>query len=336
MPPRRRKPRRGVVLGGGGVLGGAWMVGALCALEEVCGFDPRSAEMIVGTSAGSVIATMLGAGVSATQLRDHQQGRVLDSGPLAGFTWDYEFATGSARPPIPRPGMSAPAMVARNVLRLHEMPPTAVLAAFLPTGTRSLERLRQLVEAVSPVGAWSPNPGVRVVAMDLDSGRRVVFGEPGAPQVDLAGAVLASCSIPGWFAPVTIAGDRYVDGGACSATSVDVLAGKGLDEVYVLAPMVSFEHDRPGSVLARLERRWRVQVTKRCIAEADKLRHSGTTVHVIGPGAADLEAIGANSMDVTRRLSVLASSQLTAAAAWREIVPAVERPARRVRAVKVS
>ncbi|HPJ18427.1 MAG TPA: patatin-like phospholipase family protein, partial [Actinomycetota bacterium] len=55
--------RRGLVLGGGGILGAAWMIGALKALEEIHGFDPRTADYIVGTSAGSVLSSLLGAGV---------------------------------------------------------------------------------------------------------------------------------------------------------------------------------------------------------------------------------------------------------------------------------
>ena len=66
-----RKPKRGLVLGAGGVLGGAWSVGALCALEEVCGFDPRDADVIIGTSAGSVLGSLVAGGVSPRQLRDH-------------------------------------------------------------------------------------------------------------------------------------------------------------------------------------------------------------------------------------------------------------------------
>ncbi|MGB2970356.1 MAG: patatin-like phospholipase family protein, partial [Candidatus Nanopelagicales bacterium] len=98
---RKRTPKRGLVLGAGGVLGAAWAVGALCALEEVHGFDPRDAEVIIGTSAGSVLAALLGGGVSASQLRDHQLGIPVSDGPLAGFSWDYEKAT-TQRPGVPR------------------------------------------------------------------------------------------------------------------------------------------------------------------------------------------------------------------------------------------
>ena len=111
-----RKPKRGLVLGAGGVLGAAWSVGALCALEEVIGFDPREAEVIIGTSAGSVLASLVGGGVSPRQLRDHQLGVPITEGPLAGFSWDYERAT-TKRPGVPRlfgPGSGsscAPALV---------------------------------------------------------------------------------------------------------------------------------------------------------------------------------------------------------------------------------
>ena len=72
--------------------------------------------------------------------------------------------------------------------------------------------------------------------MGLGEGKRVPFGKPGAPVAPLSDAVMASCAIPAWFQPVEINGHKYVDGGACSATSVDLVADMGLDEVYVLAP----------------------------------------------------------------------------------------------------
>jgi NTE family protein len=129
--------------------------------------------------------------------------------------------------------------------------------------------------------------------------------------------VAASCAIPGWYAPLRIGGRRYVDGGALSPTSVDLLAGVGLDEVYVLAPMVSFAFDRPRSPVARAERRWRRFQTRRVLAEADVLRGSGTEVTILGPGPEDLQAIGANLMDPRRREAVLATALRTSAAALR-------------------
>ncbi len=314
----RRKPRRGLVLGAGGVLGAAWAVGALHALEEVHGFDPRDAEVIVGTSAGSVLAALLGAGVSATQLRDHQRGLPVAAGPLAGFSWDYERAT-SRRPGVPRwlaPGSGR--LLRSSARRLRHMPPTAVLSGFLPQGSQSLERIGHIVDAITPMDEWSPHPNLWICAMDYHTGKRVVFGREGAPAVPLSLAVMSSCAIPAWFKPVEIDGHQYVDGGACSATSADLVASMGLDEVYVIAPMASFAMDRPHHLIAKLERRWRVQVTKRCLREVEKVRANGADVVVLGPGPEDLEAIGANMMNVSRRISVLETSCRTSVEALRD------------------
>jgi NTE family protein len=291
------------------------MVGALAALQEVHGLDARDAEIIVGTSAGSVTAALLGAGVAVDDLRAHQLGLQPADARLAAAVWDYDTSAGGAHPPLPHFHVGSAALVTRNVSRWHRMPPTAVLAGLLPEGRGSLAAVGGLVAGLVPQG-WAPHPGVRVVALDYDTGRRMVFGSEQAPQVDLADAVMASCAIPGWYAPVAIGGHRYVDGGAWSATSTDLLAGLGLAEVFVLAPMVSFAFDRPASLLARAERRWRAQVTRRCLRDA-----TGTEVTVLGPGPEDLAAMGSNLMAADRRHDVLLTSLRTSVAALRDPEP---------------
>src|SRR3954454_9108139 len=52
----------GLVLGAGGVTGGAWLTGALHAIVEETGWDPGSADVVVGTSAGAIIGTIVAAG----------------------------------------------------------------------------------------------------------------------------------------------------------------------------------------------------------------------------------------------------------------------------------
>ena len=308
------QPRRGLVLGAGGVLGAAWSVGALCALEESTGLDLRRCDYIVGTSAGAVLAALLGSGVTPAELRDHQLGRTV-RGRLAELPWDYDRSTGGSRPPLPRLGVGSAALVRNNALRLRRLPPTAVISALLPVGRGSLDELSALVAALAPGGAWARHPGVWLVAMDYETGRRVPFGRPGEPKASLVEAVTASCAIPAWYSPVLIDGHRYVDGGACSATSVDLFTGLGLDEVYVIAPLVSLETDHPRSLLVRLERRWRAVVTRRCLHEAAKLEADGTKVTLLAPGPTDLETIGGNVMQTSRRVAVLETSLRTSAQA---------------------
>ena len=314
-----RQTTRGLVLGGGGVLGAAWMVGALVALEDVHGFDVRDSDVIVGTSAGSIIGALLSAGVSVQQMVAHQRGEPITDGPLAGFSFDYEKASGGSRPKRPKLlGPGSAKMIVSGLGSVGRMPPTAVLSGFVPAGKGSLARVGHLIDAITPMDEWSPHPNYWAVTMDYESGRRVAFGKASEPVGPLSKAVMASCSIPGWFEPIEIDGRWYVDGGTWSATNADLLAGRNLDEVYVIAPMVSFHFDRPRSLLTRLEWRWRVQVTKRCIKEVDKVRSGGADVTVVGPGPEDLEAIGANLMDLPRRLQVLDAAIRTSTQALRD------------------
>lgn len=306
--------KRGLVLGGGGLLGAAWTVGALTAIEDDTGLDVRDFDYIVGTSAGAVLTGLLGAGVDVSTIRDHQLGQV-GSGPLARHQWDYDTATGGSKPPRPRWRVGSPALVTKNVRRLRRMPPLTVLSALAPVGRGSLQSVGDLIDAVVPGEAWAPRDGIWVVTLNYDTGRRVPFGRPGEAPAGLAQAVMASCAIPGWFAPVTIGGQRYVDGGTWSATSADLLIGLGLDEVYVVAPMVSFELDHPTTFLTRVERRWRARATLRCMREVSRLRMEGTDVTVLGPGPDDLVEMGGNVMDTSRRLSVLETSMRTSAQA---------------------
>jgi NTE family protein len=314
QPPRLR---RGLILGGGGTLGASWTIGALVALHNRLGLDARDADLIVGTSAGSILAALLGAGASADDLWRHQHGHPVESGPLAGRVFDYDNAAGGPAPPRPQAAIGSPRLIARSMRHPRRFPSTAVISAFLPAGRGSLGDIGKMVEDVIPSGAWSPHPGVRVVAMDYDSGERVVFGEPGSPHTGLAEAVVASCSIPGWFPPARIGERRFVDGGTFSNTSLDLLSaermpgGLPLDEVYVLAPMAARGYDKPGTVMGRLERGYRHRVTRQMLHEAKQVREAGTKVIVLCPGPDDLEVLGANLMDPTRRAAVLATARRT-------------------------
>lgn len=311
--------RRGIVLGGGGVLGGTWAVGALLALQRSFDFDPRDADVLVGTSAGSVLAALLGAGVSPEQLRQRYNDEVVVDGPLAGLEWDPDAAVGGHRPGLPRGlGPGSLRLLGHALRHPDEASMTSVVAALMPTGGRTMAGVGRLVDSVNPIGEWSAHPACWIVTMDYATGRREVFGRSGSPRAPLSSAVMASCSIPGWFAPVAINGRQYVDGGAVSATSVDVVADAELDEVYVIAPMVSFSTDRPDHASARLERRWREEVTRVCLDEIDQVEQRGAVVHVIGPGPDDLASMGSNLMDSSKRRLVLQTSLRTSATAWNQ------------------
>jgi NTE family protein len=311
--------RRGLVLGAGGVLGFSWAAGALTALQEAEGVDLRDAEVIVGTSAGSVTAALLGCGVGVDVMLRHQQGIPAPGDPVIDYD-DEEDGAGPF-PPLPGLGVGSTRLLRHAVLHPRTVTPLAALSSVAPIGRATLAPFGRMVDTVldgAGGGDWTPHPATWVVAMDYDSGKRIPFGAPGAPPARLPDAVAASCAIPGWFTPVEIADRRYVDGGTCSTTSLDLLAGLGLDEVYVVAPMVSFAYDEPTGV-TRLERRLRRALTRRLLREAEKVRAGGTHVTMLGPGPEDLVAIGGNMMDPARRAVVLETSLRTSAEALRRV-----------------
>jgi NTE family protein len=305
--------RRGIVLGAGGVLGASWTIGALAAMEAELGFDARDVDVLVGTSAGSVLATALSCGVPVADLLAHQRGVPTES-PIA---FDPDRDAGGRLPPLPRPFVGSPRGVLHTALHPWSKTPMSALAAWLPRGRGDVDVLGRLVDSVLPGGGWSAHPATWIVACEHDTGRRVAFGAQGAPGCEQRQAVMASCAIPGWYQPVPVAGRDYVDGGVCSPTSVDLLADLGLDEVVVLSPMTSLTYDVPQTVAGRLERRFRRLMTRRTLAEVRRVSARGTRVHFLGPGAEDLAAIGANLMDPSRRHQVLDTSLRTSAAALR-------------------
>jgi NTE family protein len=284
-------------------LGAAWTIGALSAVTESLGWDARTAEVVVGTSAGAVVAAMLAGGLGVESLVNHQLGIPAPGDPHVDF--DPDTASGGSRPPMPRLRIGSTALVARTVRHPIRTPLLAALAGLAPPGRGSLDAVAALVRSVDTGGGWPSAPQTWIVAMDYDGGHRVAFGRHDAPPAEIADAVVASCAIPGWYAPTLIGGRRYVDGGTLSPTSIDLLCDAEIHEAVVLAPMASFDYDEPAGVVGRVERRFRRAMTRRVVEEAGRLRARGVHVTVIGPGREDLEAIGTNLMDHRRRHSVL-------------------------------
>jgi NTE family protein len=128
----------------------------------------------------------------------------------------------------------------------------------------------------------------------------VVFGRPGAPPARLAGAVLASCAIPGYFQPVDIGGTEYVDGGVHSATNADVLRSEGLDVVVVISSM-SAAHGSANGADGWLRR----SVHRRMEREVARLQESGAVVISLEPGPQARRAMGLRAMAEDRSPQVI-------------------------------
>lgn len=315
--PTAPAPRRGLVVGAGAALGGAWALGALVALQEAEGFDPAAVDVVVGTSAGSVLAALIGCGVPPQHLVRRLSGgsvEVEGTGPVNALGVDDHVhrAVGEVPFPLLLPGNLALAARSLGNPGRHTLMTTA--AALAPRGRGSVRPVGELVAEHQAGAGWPARPRTWVVAMDFDSGRRVVFGRPGSPAAALPEAVMASCAAPGCFPPVAIAGRRYVDGGGVSVTNADVLVRDRLDEVVVLAPMALAGRDPRRGARARLEGTLRCYATRRLAKEVDRLTAAGSRVRVFAPSPEDLAVIGPDVMDAGRRSAVFATARRTTAA----------------------
>jgi NTE family protein len=298
-------------------MGGSWLTGALAALATETRWDPRSADRIVGTSAGAMMGALVAAGVPPWFMVAHSAGEVFEgvtdaSGrPAAEADRDggATFRLQRALPPI---GPGSWRLALTTLTRPADFPPAARLSGWLPRGVVSTEPLKDTIRRVVPSG-WADHPSLSLVACDYRTGERVVFGRDEAPRADLADAVAASCAIPGFYHPVAIAGRRYVDGGMWSASNLDLLRGCRLDRVICLNPTSSLDSFSPRSPVDRVAGAFRSLSGRRLGNEAKQLRADGTEVVLIQPIAEDLAAMGRNWMSGRRRHRVIETAMRTVA-----------------------
>ena len=283
-----------LVLAAGGVVGEAWMTGVLAGIEEESDLDFRDVEAFVGTSAGAIVAASLAAGRSPRRPRDADAPSNEEEAFGAAGGGRSTTLVGQAARTAARLGGAVWAPAAPLALRAGApggaLARRAVLSR-VPRGRRPLTDLRREVDR------WGGrfDGRLRICAVDLDSGRRVVFGAPGEPRAGVGEAVEASCAVPGIFRPVTIGGRVYVDGGAWSLTNLDI-APAGRD-THVLCLTVTGGRGAASMPQALVRAAARPAAT----LEATALRRRGAKVRIIGPAA----NLGPNLLDPRGSLPAL-------------------------------
>ncbi|MET9328708.1 patatin-like phospholipase family protein [Tsukamurella sp. NPDC003166] len=296
---------RALVIGCGGTIGGAWTIAALAALEEQLGSDLRDFDVLQGTSAGSEIITALQR-FSVQDLVAMQEGRA--ESPV------LQHHLAATPPSLPRIPFSLPSNPATLWTRRGGHAP---LTGIAPRGRGDATWLAELADATVGPGALVP-PKARLVAYEPATGERVAFGAPGAPKATASEALRASWAIPAWMPPVEIEGRTYVDGGAASTASVDLVTREDADEIVAVVSMASAPGVRGPGLGGLLEhavlRRPMSQVFWSEVAVA---RARGQRVTVISPDGADLAGLGANFMARGHRAQAFEAAQWTAPLAVR-------------------
>jgi len=321
---RSTGPKVGVVLGAGGITGIAWLAGAVRAIREQTGWDPATADVITGTSAGAVVATVLAAGQDPCDLLIHAEEPAAHEHAVALAT----AGRPAERLPLPLPGslsLALGGLVTRDLRHRR-----ASLAGWLPRGVRSADEIRGLTHEAALAG-WPQDRELWLHTCDMRSGRLVTFGREGAPDAPLADAVVASCAVPSYYRPVAIGGRRYIDGGMRSFTNADRLLGEDCDVVLVLSP---FATRHRGALLdTALFGVARTATSVRTEREAERLREAGAQVAIVAPAAQDIRAMGLNPMERAHSRHVLETAEASVAARLDGLLADVdlpgERPARR-------
>ena len=266
--------RCALVLGGGGVTGIAWETGLMAGLAGL-GIDLAAADVIIGTSAGSVVGTDIAYGQELEAMYQAQLAPPAPE-PAARIGWDFIgrllWDVHTSRDP-----KRARARIGRWALAVP---------------TISEADRRKVFEARLPTSVWPSRP-LKVTAVDAQTGDFAVFDSAGA--VGLVDAVGASCAVPGLWPPVTIGERRFMDGGMRTVANADL--AHGYERVVIVAPVAA------GIGFMASPRR-----------QAAALTAAGVRVALVRPDRAAVRAIGRNVLDVSRRAAAVRAGRAQAAA----------------------
>jgi NTE family protein len=249
---RQRRSKTALVLGGGGFTGGVYEIGALRALDLLSvNRTVNQFDVHVGTSAGAFVAAMTANGITPeemmrvvnrqvpTPFRDVDVGTLLRPNLL-------EFAWRAMRLPLHTAGLVR--SLASQWGSISAMDVVLGLAEALPSGVYSAKGIERYVRAVLSDPDRTDDfrlleNELYLVATDLDTCERIVFGAEGWDDVPISSAAAASTALPMVYKPVEIKGRELVDGGIVSTTNIDIAVEAGAKFVVVVNPLVPFVNE---------------------------------------------------------------------------------------------
>ncbi|MET9555747.1 patatin-like phospholipase family protein [Streptomyces sp. NPDC006645] len=252
-----------LVLGGGGPVGGAWMIGVLAGLAD-SGVDVTRATTLIGTSAGAIFGSRLAAGESPGELYARQLAGAdrVDLGVTAGQTLRFLWAALGSRDPE------------RSVRRLGR----AALAA--RTGADRARVLETVGTLLRDAEDWPAGRALRITAVDAHDGHVHAFdADSGLPLLE---AVAASCAVPLVWPPAHAAGRRWIDGGSRSTTNLQLAHGHR--RILAVAPIPAAVGPHPHAE-----------------EQAARLTAEGSGVTLITPDRASRRAMGRDMASDPRR-----------------------------------
>ncbi len=242
-----------LILGGGGITGGVYELGVLTALDEflVRGKKPIDFDLFLGISAGSVLASFLANGISVSEMchgilgeeGNHLLMRREDIyeiriSPLFRSLWRFLRNIGNVF-----------RYLRQERQEITLLNTVSLLEQFLPAGFFSNANLERYVRRIlSEPGRSNDFRQVPrelfIVATEIDTGERWIFGRGAVDDIPVSRAIQASCAIPVFFEPVKIRDRFFVDGAAERTGHLDIPVGAGAELVVMINPTVPVYNDR--------------------------------------------------------------------------------------------
>lgn len=261
---RRSRPRIGLAIAGGGPIGGMYELGALRALDEALeGLDLNDLDCYVGVSSGAFLAAGL-----ANRMGTAEMCRIFITGDSDDARFRADIFLRPALPEYLRRAASLPRLTLdwwRSVLTdpgdLRWSDLVNRFGGLVPTGlfdNREVERfLRDIFSRRGRSNDFRElDARLFVVAVELDSGDAVLFGDDGWDDVPISVAVQASAALPGLYPPVEVRGRHLVDGALRRTMHASVLLERDIDLLIGINPLVPFnpgsDDARPGDARQRL------------------------------------------------------------------------------------
>ncbi|AKS42160.1 patatin-like phospholipase family protein [Wenzhouxiangella marina] len=249
--PADRRPIIGLAIAGGGPLGAIYELGALQAIDEaIDGVHMHDLDVYVGVSSGSFLTASLANRITATQM-----GRIFMSADDAEFQFQPEMFLRPALKEYLSRAKAVPSVIfdlireaIRHPSRLAHLESLEGIARLVPTGLFDNHMIEHFLKGVLSRQGRSNDfrkltAKLRVVAVELDSGQAVRFGEPGLDHVPISSAVQASAALPGLYPPVEIDGRFYVDGALRRTLHASVALKEGADLLIGINPLVPYDGD---------------------------------------------------------------------------------------------
>lgn len=267
--------KKALVLGGGGLVGLAWESAVVAGLEAG-GTAVHTADIIVGTSAGSLLGSQIAGGAFDFSFERYDN-PVNSRGnpPLDGL---YDVLDMGVMEKIFTLWQAADPMTRTAAQQIGELA--------LQASTWSENNWMEEIAELHGMTSW-PQRDLRLISVDASSGDRIVNHSLSAP---FNASVAASCAIPGMFPTISVNGVAQMDGGVASGTNADVVHADQPDLVIAIAPICEGT-----AIFGRA-------AEKSLLRECEELEAAGARVLPITPDERDIDALGDNLMDMSRML----------------------------------